>query len=322
MLKESQNRVLLVDDSPIYRHLVTRHLQEWGFDVAVANTGFEAWSMLQQPDSPMLVLLDWMMPGMDGLELCRRLRERDSNRGYVYTILLTAKETHADLLHAMDAGADDYLVKPFDERELKARLMVGQRIARLQQELIAAREAMRSAATYDALTGLLNRREIIATLRKELTRSAREKRPVGIILADIDNFKSINDELGHIAGDEVLTEIGRKLRSDIRSYDAVGRYGGEEFLAVLPGCDLATTFTRADQLRASVAQAAVSTSAGPRNVTVSVGIVSATNYDSDVDLQSLLHRADLGLYKAKRNGKNRVEQMEHAGTAIVGSQHA
>lgn len=319
MLDLSANKVLIADDSPLYRHLLTRNLRDWGFDVTVANSGSEAWSILQQQDSPMLVLLDWVMPGMDGVELCRKLRERDSSRGYVYTILLTVKETHDDLLKALNAGADDYLAKPFDERELKARLVVGQRIAHLQKELVAAREAMRSAACHDPLTGLSNRREIFATLERELARSEREKRPVGIILADIDDFKNINDQLGHIAGDEVLVEIGRRLRYGLRAYDVVGRYGGEEFLLVLPGCDLRSTLRRAEQIRASVAESPIRTSEGQRNVTVSMGVIASADDHRVYDLQSLLHQADLGLYQAKRNGKNRVEKVQDAVTAMAAS---
>jgi diguanylate cyclase (GGDEF)-like protein len=306
MNEKSETRVLLVDDSPVCRHLVTRHLRQWNYDVTVACTGLEAWRILQEPDSPKLVLLDWLMPGMDGVELCRKLRERGSKEAYVYTILLTSQSAYPDLLNAMEVGVDDYLVKPYDERELRARLLVGQRIVRLQQQLIAAREAMRCAATYDALTGLLNRREIVAFLQTELARSAREKYPVGVILADIDNFKAINDGLGHLAGDEVLREVAKRLRGRLRAYDGAGRYGGEEFLLVLPGCDLASTLNRADELRALVAGSDVTAMAG--RVTLSMGVFAAEGCEG-ADVNALLFQADVGLYKAKRNGKNRVEHM-------------
>ncbi|HWZ45998.1 MAG TPA: diguanylate cyclase [Candidatus Saccharimonadales bacterium] len=303
-----ENRVLLVDDSRLYRHLVTRYLESWGFDVSIATNGLEAWQILQQPESPTVVLLDWEMPGMNGVELCRKLRERDPSEAYIYTILLTAKEGQANLLSAMEAGIDDYLVKPFEEGELKARLLVGQRIARLQRELITARESMRNAATYDPLTGLLNRREIIARLRQELAKAKRDKSSVSIILADIDFFKAVNDELGHLVGDEVLREVGRRLQSGLRSYDSVGRYGGEEFLLVIPGCGPGPGFERADQIRASVAATTVDTSAASRKVTLSMGIVVANGHNQP-DLELLLQQADLGLYKAKRNGRNRVENI-------------
>jgi PleD family two-component response regulator len=171
---KQENRVLVVDDSPIDQHLIAAHLKEWGFDTVSASDGEKAWEILRRPGSPVLALLDWVMPGMDGVELCRKLRNQEGREDYVYTILLTAKNSRAaDLLKAMDAGVEDFLGKPFDELELKARLLVGKRIVALQQELIAAREAMRTAATYDGLTGLLNRREIVDFLGRELKRAFR-----------------------------------------------------------------------------------------------------------------------------------------------------
>jgi diguanylate cyclase (GGDEF)-like protein len=208
----------------------------------------------------------------------------------------------------MEAGVDDFLAKPFDELELKARLLVGKRIVALQQELIAAREAMRTAATYDALTGLLNRREILDYLKRELSRGRREKHPVSVILADLDYFKRINDQYGHIAGDEVLKEIARRLTAGIRAYDRVGRYGGEEFLVIMPNCDLISAFTRADEIRALISRKPVKAGAVAVNITISMGLAVADN-SSVPDPEKLLHEADLGLYKAKQNGRNRVEQL-------------
>lgn len=312
MSRCADKRVLVVDDSPIYRRLISAHLREWGFDVTLANNGVEGWNVLAKPGSPTLVLTDWVMPHMDGVELCRKIRERATTDAYVYTILLTSKDEKSDLLKAMEAGADDYLVKPFDEQELRARLLVGERISALQQDLISAREEMRRAATYDGLTELLNRREIIEALRREVSRSCRDKKCVSVIMADIDDFKSINDDLGHLAGDEVLKEVARRLRTSIRPYDLVGRYGGEEFLLVLPNCDLISTFTRADQLRSSVSIKPVSTPAGPRKVTLSIGIAVASG-ESLTDAQALINSADAGLYQAKTNGRDRVEQVDVSG---------
>jgi len=189
-----ENRVLVVDDSPSYQHLGAAHLREWGFDIVSASDGTKAWEILRRPGSPVLALLDWVMPGMDGVELCRKLRAQEGREDYVYTILLTAKNRRTDLLKAMEAGVDDFLAKPFDELELKARLLVGKRIVALHQELIAARETMRTA-----LTGLLNRREIVDSWKRELSRGYREKHPVSVILADLDYFKRINDQYGHLA---------------------------------------------------------------------------------------------------------------------------
>ena len=313
---KAHKRVLVIDDSPVYRRLMAGHLREWGFEVTVAESGAEGWRILEQPNSPNLVLLDWIMPGMDGVELCQKLRARRSADCYVYMILVTSKENPTDLLKAIEVGFDDYLVKPFDEQELKARLLVGQRIVALQRELMEARESMHHATTYDRLTGLLNRQEIVEFLRRELVRSAREKKPVSLILADIDLFKIVNDQLGPLAGDEVVKEVGRRLRSRLRAYDGVGRYGGEEFLLVLPGCDLTSALIRADQVRSFVSSKPVETSAKSRTVTVSMGVAVATG-ETEAELQLLLNQADAGLFKAKRNGRNRVEQVDEAGDKIL-----
>ncbi len=309
MQLKHDNRVLVIDDSPVYRHLISGHLKEWGFEVMIATTGLEGWEILKQHGGPTLVISDWVMPGMDGIELCQKVRQSRADEGYVYFLLLTSKDARADLLKAMEAGADDYLVKPFDEQELRARLLVGTRILRLQQQLVEARESMRWAATYDALTGLLNRREIVEALRRELARARREKKPVTVIMADIDHFKTVNDQLGHLAGDEVLAEVGRRLRTELRTYDAAGRYGGEEFLLVLPGCSLTSALIRADQVRLSLSKTPVATTAGSQKVTVSMGVAVA-NGGAEVELQSLLHLADLGLYRAKKEGRNRVGQVD------------
>ena len=316
MDSKAHKRVLVIDDSPVYQRLLAGQLRDWGYEVTVAVSAAEGWKILEQPSSPNLVLLDWIMPGMDGVELCRKVRAQKCSDLYVYMILVTSKENRADLLKAMEAGVDDYLVKPFDEQQLKARLLVGQRVVALQRELIEAQESMHRATTYDGLTGLLNRQEIVEFLRRELVRSEREKKPVTIILADIDLFKMVNDQLGPLAGDEVVKEVGRRLRSRLRAYDGVGRYGGEEFLLVLPGCDLTSALIRADQVRSFVSSKPIETSAKPRTVTVSMGVAVATG-NAEADIQLLLNQADAGLFKAKRNGRNRVEQVDEARDRIL-----
>jgi diguanylate cyclase (GGDEF)-like protein len=292
-------RILLVEDSAIERHQISSYLQDLGLDLIVAENGTDAWEVLRGPDAPTLALLDWILPGIDGIELCRRIRTLGSNGTYVYTVMLTAKDRKQNLLTAMEAGADDYLAKPVDLSELKARILVGKRILDLQQSL-------RFAATHDFLTGLLNRAEILASLERELSRSQREDKPAGIILADLDHFKEINDTLGHAAGDAVLKEGARRLKSDLRIYDVVGRYGGEEFLLVLPGCDLRIATRRADEIRRLVAKDSIATPAGAVPVTVSMG-VAVTNSTPDLTVESLLQHADGALYRAKRAGRNCVQ---------------
>jgi two-component system, cell cycle response regulator len=303
-------QVLLVDDSAVYRKLIGDHLHSWGFDVVLAETGAEAWRVLEQPTTPKLVFLDWVLPDIEGIELCRRIRSA-SLSGYVYIILLTSKEGKQSMLDGLEAGADDYVRKPFDEAEMKARVLVGKRILELQDELVAAREAMREAATHDSLTGLLNRGEIFAMLERELERGRRERKVLSVILADIDHFKKVNDSEGHLFGDEALREIARRLRSKLRPYDGVGRYGGEEFLLVLPACDLEGAMQRADELREVIAGSPIVSGEAKRAITMSLGVALAECIGVK-EVESVLARADAALYAAKKNGRNRVEHVSQA----------
>jgi len=303
----SSATILVAEDSTLYRRLIENHLTDWGFACVYVKDGNEAWKILGQRVAPRMALLDWVLPGIDGIELCRRLRGRPEDAPYVYTILLTAKSQKQEMLEAMEAGADDFLAKPFDPPELKARLLVGKRIVELQQKLISANEALHFAACHDFLTGVWNRAEILAFLRRELARARRELTPVGIVLVDVDHFKKVNDELGHEAGDCVLKEIAKRLAACLREYDGVGRYGGEEFLLVIPGCDLAASVRRADQIRTSVSTSPVSTPVGQTTVTLSMGV---TVGESASKAEILIDRADMALYRAKHKGRNRVEQAE------------
>lgn len=307
-------RILLAEDSKVYRHLISSCLKEWDFDFVVANDGLSAWEVLEGPYTPTVAILDWVLPGINGLELCQRIRSRVQNEQYVYTIVLTGKNHRHDLLAAMEAGADDFLSKPFDPAELKARLLAGKRIILLQRELIAARESLKFAATHDSMTGLLNRGEIVSVLRCEIARGRRERRPVGIVLADLDHFKKINDTFGHSAGDAVLQETTRRFRSGLRTYDGVGRYGGEEFLLILPGCDLRTTRERAEAIRHLIEKDVVVIPQDTLRATVSMGVTVADS-GGDESVEVLLERADAALYRAKNNGRNRVESCEHLATA-------
>jgi two-component system, cell cycle response regulator len=292
-------KIMLVEDSAFERRQIADYLKTWNLEFTIAKDGGEAWRVLQGPDPPSLVLLDWMLPEIDGIELCRRIRTLGGSGGYIYTVMLTAKDRSSHLLTAMAAGADDYLAKPVDASELRARILVGKRILELQQSL-------RFAATHDFLTKLFNREEILACLKSEIARGEREGNPATIILADLDHFKAVNDSLGHAAGDSVLKEVAERLRSDLRPYDLVGRYDGEEFLLILPNCDLMSGTRRADEIRCLVSKSPVTTTFAKIAITVSMGVTS-TDCGQPISIESVLQQADGALYQAKKRGRNRVE---------------
>jgi diguanylate cyclase (GGDEF)-like protein len=296
--------ILLAEDSAFYRRMIAKHLNEWGFDFVDARDGKEAWKVLVQQDGPKLALLDWVLPEIEGIEICRRLRSRPEGAPYTYTVLLTAKNQQKEMLEAMDAGADDFLSKPFDPAELKARLLAGKRIVELQQKLVSTNDALHFAASHDFLTRVWNRGEIIGFLRREMVRSRRSSTPLGVVMVDVDKFKQINDTLGHQAGDCVLRELAKRFSGNLREYDGVGRYGGEEFLLIVPGCDLATTIRRANEIRTMIANDPVVSESKATTVTVSMGVAVS---DGSETVESLLHRTDTALYRAKSNGRNRVE---------------
>jgi two-component system, cell cycle response regulator len=270
--------------------------------VIAAKDGAEAWGLLQQSNTPDLLILDWMMPGLNGVELCRRIRERHQG-SYQYILLVTGKDGKQDVVEGLEAGADDYLTKPFDVGELRARVSTGKRILSLQRELIQAREDLRFQATHDSLTGLRSRGATLDLLASELQRASRSHTPTGILMIDLDHFKKVNDTHGHPVGDAVLREAAHRISDAVRSYDFVGRYGGEEFLAVLSNCTLDDLRMVAERIRCAVAEAAVATKAINVTVTVSIGGVVTSNGTDDLEL---LSAADSALYEAKRSGRNRV----------------
>jgi two-component system cell cycle response regulator len=297
-------RILIAEDETIQRRLLERLLTAWGHDVTVATDGQQALSALRGKNPPDLAILDWVMPGMDGLQVCRELR-KGLRQKYIYVVLLTAKDRKQDLVEAMEAGADEYLAKPFDAQELKARLIAGKRILDLQEQLVSANLSLQFQATHDPLTGLLNRGAIVRILQNESARALRERKHVGIILVDIDHFKKINDTRGHSAGDSVLFRVAQQMQSCVRGYDSVGRYGGEEFLIVLPGCSSRMATERAEQIRLVLSEPIPDT---PENrITASMGVVAA---HGATRIEELLSKADAALYRAKHAGRNRVESID------------
>jgi two-component system, cell cycle response regulator len=298
-------KILLADDDPVSRRLMERMLQRGGYEVITAENGREAARELTTAGGPRLALIDWMMPELDGPGVCREVRSKIDG-AYVYILLLTSKQSSEDIVKGLQAEADDYLTKPCHPAELKARLHTGRRILQLEDKLVEAREDMRFKATHDALTSLWDRGAILALLRSELSRSKREHSLVSVLLCDIDHFKQVNDVHGHQVGDEVLEEVSTRLLDAVRPYDAVGRYGGEEFLIVLNGCSAEDLAERAEQARKAISGRPFSTSDGSILVSMSIGAITIREWDKVDAIESFLKEADEALYRAKAAGRNRV----------------
>lgn len=308
-------KILIADDDPVSSRLLDRLLVKWGYEVIAAHDGAEAWEVLQAENAPRVALLDWIMPGIDGLEICRRVRAR-SGQPYVYIMLLTANDKVGNLVEGLESGADDYLTKPFHPQELRARLRVGLRMLDLESRLVEARESLRFKASHDSLTTIWNRGAIIEMLERELSRARRDGSSVGILLADIDHFKRVNDTRGHLVGDEVLRAVTGRLKGEVRSYDSVGRYGGEEFLILLPGCDNPKLTTKAEQLVKVVERSSIGTSTGTVAVTISVGGIASGDCPH-AEVNKLLRAADTALYRAKVSGRNRSEMARLSDMEVV-----
>lgn len=298
-------RILIADDDPTSRVVLCAALAKLGYEVEIASDGAAAWDILQRSDAPEIAILDWMMPQLSGPDICRKLRERDDTP-YVYVILLTVLTELSALVAGMESGADDFMAKPFRTPELYARLRAGQRIIQLQRELLAERARIEKVATHDFLTGLWNRRAILERLANELARARREITPLGVIMMDLDHFKQINDGYGHLQGDQVLQETAKRLTENVRPYDSVGRYGGEEFLLFAINADITQTFWIADRVRAAIDTEPIQIPGGHIGVTASFG-VTALPAGATAEPWTLIEAADRALYRAKDLGRNRVE---------------
>jgi two-component system cell cycle response regulator len=295
-------RILIADDDPMSARLLERTLIRQDHEVVLVTDGPSAMKALLAPDGPRMAILDWMMPGADGLTVCRALRQREEH--YVYVIILTARGNREDIVMGLDSGADDFLTKPFDPEELRSRLRSGRRVLELQERLLEAQAELRVLATRDELTGLWNRRRVTEQLGGELKRARYDSRPVCVAMVDVDNFKKINDLYGHPVGDVVLREVAARMKGAIRDYDSIGRYGGEEFLVVLPGVDSVDGLIVAERIRLAVGAHPIQTSDGPLEVCVSIGLSFA--YPGGMGEDESIRVADEALYRAKSQGRNRV----------------
>lgn len=299
--------ILIAEDDAVSRRLLQRTLENWGHTVHATRDGEEAWELYRQ-NRARLVVTDWVMPKLDGPGLCQRITAaQEGSHDPAYVIMLTSRDSTDDLAAGLGAGANDFIAKPFDQEELRARLRNGERILALQEQLISAREQMRRLAMTDPLTQMLNRRALLDALRRDEDRMRRERRPLGVVMVDIDHFKSVNDRLGHGAGDVVLQTVGKCLESCVRGGDYVGRWGGEEFLLALPGADPIQCAEVAERCRSMIAAQQIALEGKDHaQVTASFGSASTEGTDRE-ELMTLIENADKALYWAKESGRNRVK---------------
>lgn len=298
-------KILIADDDLTTRRKLEDFLLSWNYEVVVAGDGEEAWRALQAEDAPRLAILDWMMPGKDGLKVCEEVRKATAE-SYVYIILLTVRDRKEDIVQGLEAGADDYLTKPYDVHELKARLRTGRRILALQEALLSARDALRFQATLDPLTGLWNRSAMLAALKRELARAERQNTSLSVLMVDLDHFNRINESHGHFTGDSVLRDTAQRIQSVTRIFDTVGRYGGEEFMIISTGYDASKASGQAERIMAAISEEVMDISEGIIQLSASVGVATSNN-PKEASPNSLLLAADLALSRAKALGGNRVE---------------
>ncbi len=296
-------RVLIAEDDPVSRKILQSSLLKWGYEVDVVSDGHAAWEAIQSENAPKIAILDWMMPGMDGLQLCKAIRER--NKGpYIYTILLTAKSQRDDLIDGLKAGADDFIIKPFDPSELQMRLRAGKRVLDLQAKLLAEREAQRMKSIRDPLTGLPNRLLFSEHLSDRLAQAARMGQQIGVMFLDLDRLKFINDSLGHNMGDQLLKLVSKRLIDTVRESDLVARLGGDEFVFVLAPADHPDEYTLLAQRVLSALSKPFVLDGQELKVTGSIGI---SIYPQDgADAETLVRNADAAMYRAKEQGRNAI----------------
>jgi diguanylate cyclase (GGDEF)-like protein len=242
---------------------------------------------------------------MDGIEICREVRKRN-RRPYIYVLMLTAKARKEDIVEGLESGADDYLIKPYDAHELRARLRAGRRILDLQEQLVSAHSLIEAQMAVDPLTGVWSRNEILDILKLELTLSSQSGSPMSLALANIDHFRNITATFGSLAGDAVLREVARRIRGALRPPDSIGRTAGDEFAMVLPGCDAPAAASLAERFRARVDRRDIDTSEAMIPVTMSLGVVM-TPPEKALDLDPVWCLATEAVSRAKANGRNRVE---------------
>jgi diguanylate cyclase (GGDEF)-like protein len=299
--------ILLVDDDPFIIRVLSDSLEEMGYSVVTAQNGREALELAKNGDYP-LILSDWVMPEMDGIELCRRIRSSRSPQ-YTYIILLTSLDTRDSFIQGLEAGADEYLVKPVNSAELTVRLKTARRIIDLERSLKRSMEEIRALSLKDPLTGVFNRRHLDERLPQEIKRSYRFRRPLSILMIDIDHFKSVNDNYGHHVGDLVLKAVTEALTQNIRvEVDWIARYGGEEFVIVLPETPPDGMTVVAERLRRIISSIRINHDGGEICITASFGAANHMPVRQTPSITSLelIDLADRCMYDSKQSGRNKV----------------
>ena len=297
-------KVLIADDENITRRRLEKLLTDMGYEVVSCKDGLDAWDVIKSKNAPSLLILDWMMPGMDGVEICRKVRKL-SREPYTFILLLTSKGKQDDFVKGMDAGADDYITKPFDQNELRVRLKAGKRIIELNEELLSVRDNFAKQASNDELTGLYNRHYMLEILRTEFARAQRYKTDLSCILLDLDCFKDVNDTFGHTFGDLVLREFSEELKQNARKTDIPIRYGGEEFMVLLPNTGIAGAQKLAEKIRTRCEKKKYVDGNNSTTVTVSIGIASLKQHQL-TEGREIIACADKALYQSKAEGRNRI----------------
>ena len=299
--------ILIAEDDAPTRTLLQSLLTSWGYQVTVAHDGNEAWRILSAPEHPHLAILDWVMPGLDGLEIVQRKRKEEDGDSYYFIVVTSANSENA-VVEALAAGANDFVCKPFNLNELRARVAVGLRISNLQQTLVdklrklqEATEIISQLARTDELTGLHNRRSFREFFTQTRNAAIRHNHPLSLICVDLDHFKTVNDTLGHSEGDLVLKEFAKLMQDMVRSGDVIVRFGGEEFMILLPHTDSTAATVLAERIRVAFEQN--NGNAAPLAVTASFGVAQWQGGEQEDDL---IRRADAALYRAKHEGRNRV----------------
>ena len=294
--------ILIAEDDFTSRAMLSAVLQKAGHEVVAAVDGDDAWQILQQEGSPSLLILDLVMPKMDGLEVIEKVRA-SKKKIPPYIIMLTSKGEKSDIIQGLDAGADDYLTKPFDVGELRARVEVGRRLLGMQKELIESRELLAHQATHDPMTDLLNRRAVMDSLQATLLKAQHNQANIAVGMIDIDHFKQINDTYGHQVGDDVLVGLAQRLKQATFVPDHVSRFGGEEFLVFFPVKTKDEVESLFSQLFSQVSGISLATRKGLVRITVSIGIALSQQNSS---LDELIGFADKALYDAKETGRNKM----------------